>query len=59
MGTASFYYSPEASGGIKDKVYNRKKPLKKSPIISLHLKIVSLMFKSSIFALWKQIDRKK
>jgi hypothetical protein len=36
------------------------KASKKAALINrLLLKIVCLMFKSSIFALWKQIDRKK
>jgi hypothetical protein len=37
----------------------QEKASKNTTIASLLLKIVCLIFKSTIFALWKQIDRKK
>jgi hypothetical protein len=55
METASF------TAGFRQERYSvqQEKASKNTTIARLLLKIVCLMFKSSIFALWKQIDRKK
>jgi hypothetical protein len=56
METASF---PVRRRGQERYSVQQEKASKNTTIARLLLKIVCLMFKSSIFALWKQIDRKK
>jgi hypothetical protein len=56
MGTASF---PVRRSGRERYSGQQEKAPKNSLTNRLLSKIVCLMFKSSIFALWKQIDRKK
>jgi hypothetical protein len=55
MGTASF------TVGVRQENCSaqQEKLSKNTTIARLLLKIVCLMFKSTIFAVWKQIDRKK